>query len=38
MASISMRPMPDTSDTAEPDIPAMIMEVSTFTWARPPRR
>ena len=38
MASISILPMPDTSETADPDMPAMIMDVSTLTWARPPVR
>lgn len=36
MASVSILPMPETSDTAEPDMPATIMPVNTFTWARPP--
>ena len=37
MAGISTVPLPAASATPEPDMPAMIMFVTTTTWARPPR-
>ena len=36
IASISMRPMPPMSASAEPDMPAKIMLPKMFTCARPP--
>lgn len=36
MASISMRPMPPMSASADPDIPANIMLPKMFTCASPP--
>src|SRR4030042_1536527 len=37
MANTSMLPGPATSASSEPDMPAKIMELMMFTWARPPR-
>ena len=37
MAGIRTVPLPAASATPEPDIPAMIMFVTTTTWASPPR-
>ncbi len=38
IASISMRPSPPMSASAEPDIPAKIRLPKMFTWASPPGR
>ena len=38
MALISTMPRPAQSATAAPDMPANIIELTMFTWARPPRR
>jgi hypothetical protein len=35
--SIDTLPRPTTSATAEPDMPAKMIEVTTLTWPRPPR-
>jgi hypothetical protein len=37
ISSISMIPRPAASACAVPDMPAKIIDPSTFTWARPPR-